>query len=74
LLTGSGYFAAATGVGWLLTAISVWIPIYMLISLRVVYQQNWFLTAGKFAMIGISYMALLILVTASVAVASFVLL
>jgi len=74
LLTGFGYLTAATGAGWLITAISIWIPVYMLISLRVVYQQNWFLTVGKFAVIGISYMALLLIVTASAAITSFVLL
>jgi len=40
----------------------------------VVYQQNWFLTVGKFIVIGMNYMALLILVTTGVAIASFVLL
>jgi hypothetical protein len=46
----------------------------MLISLRVVFQQNWALTIAKFAAIGISYVALLALVTTAVAIASFVLL
>ncbi len=74
LLTKSEYLTAATGTLWLITAISIWIPVYMLISLRVVYQQNWFLTFGKFTAIGISYVALLTLVTTGVAIASFVLL
>ncbi len=69
-----GYTAAATGAGWLITIISVWIPLYLLISLRVVYQQGWWLTLGKFFVIGISYVTLLALVTTVVAIASFVLL
>ena len=50
------------------------IAFFLLISLRVVYQQNWFLTIGKFIVIGVSYVALLILVTTGVAITSFVLL
>jgi hypothetical protein len=69
-----GYSAAATGSEWLVIGISVWIPLYMLISLRVVYQQNWALTIGKFAVIGLSYLTLLLVVTSGVAIASFVLL
>jgi hypothetical protein len=68
------YTAAATGTEWLVTIISVWIPVYLLISLRVVYQQNWLLTLGKYFAVGISYLALLALVTTGVAIASFVLL
>jgi len=74
LLINSGHQTAATAVGWLLTLISIWIPLYLLISLRVVYQQNWGLTIVKFAVIGLSYVTLLTLVTSAVAIASFVLL
>lgn len=59
---------------WLITIISIWIPLYLLISLRVVYRQNWLLTVGKFIVIGISYATLLGLVTVSVAITSFVML
>ncbi len=69
-----GYPAAVTGTEWLVIAISVWIPLYLLISLRVVYQQGWLLTVGKFFVIGISYVTLLALVTTGVAITSFVLL
>jgi len=68
------YTTVETGVNWLQTAIWIWIPVYLLISLRVVYQQNWLLTVGKFFVIGISYMTLLTLVSAGVAITSFVLL
>ena len=52
---------------WVIAVIGAWIPLYMLISLRVVYKQNWFMTMGKFVMIGISYMTMLGLVTTGVA-------
>jgi hypothetical protein len=68
------YTAAATGAGWLITIISIWIPLYLLISLRVVYQQGWMLTIGKFFAVGLSYVTLLALVTSGVAITSFVLL
>jgi len=68
------YTTFETGVNWLKAIIWVWIPVYLLISLRVVYQQNWLLTVGKFFVIGISYPTLLTLVSAAVAVTSFVLL
>ena len=74
LLTNHGYLTAATGIQWLLILISIWIPLYMLISLRVVFQQGWLLTIGKFSVIGFSYVTLLSLVTSGVAIASFVLL
>jgi len=74
LLTSYGYTGAATGAGWLMVILGVWIPVYLLISLRTVYQQNWALTVGKFFVIGISYVTLLAFVTSVVAIASFVLL
>ena len=74
MLTEYGYLSAATGSIWLIVAISTWIPVYMLISLRVVYRQGWWMTFGKFAVIGLSYLTLLTIVTSGVAIASFVLL
>jgi len=68
------YPLASDAMGWLAIGIGSWIPIYMLISLRVVYRQNWLMTMGKYVMIGISYMTMLGLVTTGVAIASFVLL
>jgi hypothetical protein len=59
---------------WLIVALSVWMPVYMLISLRHVYRQNWFLTLVKFSLIGLSYVTLLTLVSSLVAVLGFVLL
>ena len=74
LLNSYDYSTAADTIEWMLTLIGIWIPLYLLISLRVVYQQNWLLTIGKFIVIGISYATLLGLVTVSVAITSFVLL
>ena len=69
-----GYTGVATFADWLAIAIAAWVPVYMLISLRIVYQQNWWMTIGKFCLIGISYFTLLTVVTSGVAIASFVLL
>ncbi len=73
-LAARDYLLASDITGWLAIGIGIWIPVYMLVSLRVVYQQNWFMTTGKYVMIGISYLTLLGLVTTAVAIASFVLL
>jgi len=74
LFTRYDHTTAATSMIWVMAVIGSWIPLYMLISLRVVYRQNWFMTMGKSALIGLSYMTLLGLVTTGVAIASFVLL
>ena len=74
LLSSYGYAMAATAAEWLAIVISIWIPIYLLVSLRVVYQQGWLMTLGKFTVIGFSYLTLLSMVTSGVAIASFVLL
>lgn len=74
LLGNRGYADAASAMTWVVGLVSAWIPIYLLISLRVVYRQGWLLTIGKFVAIGFSYVSLLLLVTSVVAIASFVLL
>ena len=74
ILNSYEYTSAADTAEWVTTIISIWIPLYLIISLRVVYQQGWLLTVGKFLVIGISYMTLLGLVSISVAIASFVML
>jgi hypothetical protein len=63
-----------TSVNWLNIAIGVWVPVYFLVSLKRVYQQGWFMTVMKFGLIGISYLLLLSVATAFVALLSFVLL
>jgi hypothetical protein len=69
-----GYGYAKQAAAWLNIGFGVWIPLYLLVSLRTVYQQNWFLTLGKYVVIGLSYLTLLGLVTSFVAVLSFLLL
>ncbi len=59
---------------WLNTAIYIWIPIYLLISLKTVYRQGWVLTIGKYIVIGICYFVLLTFITTIVALLGFVLL
>ncbi len=73
-LSEAGAILAGEAAEWLVAAIAVWIPVYLLLSLRHVYRQNWFLTAAKFGLIGISYITLLGILTSIVAVLSFVLL
>jgi hypothetical protein len=73
-LAAYNYAMASDAMGWLAIIIGMWIPVYMLISLRVVYRQNWLMTFGKYVMIGLSYITLLGLVTTGVAITSFVLL
>lgn len=64
----------STAVSWFIAALWIWIPIYLLVSLKRVYQQRWLLTIGKFSCIGVSYLMLLGLATVIVALTSFVLL
>jgi len=70
--TGEG--AISTAVVWLNITIGIWIPAYLLISLKRVYRQGWWMTVAKFSCIGISYLVLLGLTTSFVAVLSFLLL
>ena len=70
--TGQGRITSA--VSWANIGIAVWIPLYFLISLKRVYQQGWGMTISKYCLIGISYVLLLSLATAFVALLSFVLL
>ena len=69
---GEGRLAEA--VSWIYIAVSIWIPLYFLFSLKRVYQQGWAMTITKYCLIGISYVVLLSFATAFVALLSFVLL
>ncbi len=73
-------YGRAHGIGWLEqfgfwsgVAILSWIPIYLVMSLRTVYRQNWFMTVLKGFVIGMSYLTLLVFVTTIVALLSFIL-
>lgn len=74
LLIANGFQGADDGMTWVMIVIGCWIPVYLLISLRVAYRQNWLMTMAKFGLIGLSYTVLLAFVTTGVAIASFVLL
>jgi hypothetical protein len=63
-----------TAVFWANIGIGLWIPVYFLVSLKRVYQQGWGMTVAKYCLIGTSYVILLGLATAFVALLSFVLL
>jgi hypothetical protein len=71
-LEPSGSGRVNTAVELLNIAFAVWIPVYVFISLRRVYQQGWFLTSAKYVLIGSSYVLLLGLTSAFVALLSFV--
>jgi hypothetical protein len=60
-------------VEWIKIVMMLWIPVYLLVSLKRVYRQGWALTVAKYSAIGISYMVLLSFATAFVAALSFVL-
>jgi hypothetical protein len=60
--------------GWVDVVLAVWIPLYLLISLKKVYRQGWMLTLAKFSLVGICYMVLLVSVASVAALAGFVLL
>jgi hypothetical protein len=69
---GSGRIT--TAVTWLNAAAGIWVPVYFLVALKRVYRQGWFMTVMKSGLIGISYLLLLSLASAFVALLSFVLL
>ncbi|NNJ65985.1 MAG: hypothetical protein HKP16_10475 [Xanthomonadales bacterium] len=69
----SGEGRVTTALDGTNTAILLWIPVYMFVSLKRVYGQGWGMTFAKFSLIGISYLLLLGLTTAFVALLSFVL-
>jgi hypothetical protein len=63
-----------TAVNVINVVIWTWIPVYLLLSLKRVYQQGWGLTVLKYSCIGISYLVLLTMASAMVALISFVML
>jgi hypothetical protein len=70
----SGNGPLTQAAGWLQTAAWIWIPLYLLISLKKVYRQGWGMTVLKYSAIGTSYVALLSFVSLVVALTSFVML
>lgn len=70
--SGQGFWTRISG--WVDTVVMIWIPLYLLFSLKKVYQQSWALTLVKYSLVGMSYIVLLATVTGAAALASFVLL
>ncbi len=64
----------STFSSWFTSILLLWMPIYLLISLKTVYRQGWFLTLTKFSLMGISYLVLLIFISGLTALVSFLLL
>lgn len=61
---------AATGASWLVnllglleTAVMVWIPVYLLLSVKAVYRQGWGMTVFKTWLLGVGYLVLLAIAT-----------
>jgi hypothetical protein len=52
---------------WLEIPIDAWIPIYLLLSLKVYYAEGWFVTFVKFSILAISYWSLFLVVAMSAA-------
>ena len=73
-LEPAGEGRVTEAVSWTNIGIGFWIPLYFLISLKRVYRQGWIMTICKYCLIGTSYIMLLSLATAFVALLSFVLL
>ncbi len=57
----------------LATLSAIWIPVYLLIMQRRVYAQGWLLTVSKFLVLGAIYLALLVVVVGSAALATLIL-
>ncbi len=55
-LTGSDGLSRL--LGWSVAAISLWLPIYLFISLKRFYRQGWMLTSLKFILLSLVYITL----------------
>lgn len=69
---GGGAFTESFQLIQIITLI--WVPLYMLLAMKRVYQQGWWLTLAKYSAVGISYLVLLTFVSVFVAALSFLLL
>lgn len=70
---GQGMRAAELATIGLNVVIACWIPIYLIVALRTVYQQSWWLTVAKGLVIGFCYLTLLAAVTVMVGLLGFLL-
>ncbi|MDG2070349.1 MAG: hypothetical protein P8J55_01130 [Pseudomonadales bacterium] len=51
-----GFFGGA--LDWIDYALQLWIPVYIFISIRVVYRQSYFLTVSKYVILTFVYFSL----------------
>lgn len=70
LANGSGFLAGM--FAWLAAAAWWWIPIYLYVMQRRVYEQGWAFTAVKFFLIGLTYAIMLVVATVIAVVISVV--
>lgn len=61
-----GHGALAGLLSWLGLAVWLWIPAYVLLSMKRFYGQGWALTVSKFALLGLSYLVMLTLALAAI--------
>ncbi len=61
---------ADTPMGWMQSAIWVWVPLYLLLMQKRIYMQGWFLTAVKYCFVGLCYSVLLSFALAGAAMIS----
>ncbi|SDK52519.1 DUF3667 domain-containing protein [Microbulbifer yueqingensis] len=61
---------AASLAGWLFVALSVWIPLYLLLMQKRVYGQGWPVTIIKFSLFGLIYSYLLVVAVVFTVLAS----
>ena len=62
---------AESGVDVVSTVLLAWIPIYMFIAMKRVYQQGWLLTIGKYFVVGWTYIIVLGVVTSIAGIIGF---
>ncbi|MGA7297328.1 MAG: hypothetical protein WBW92_07450, partial [Rhodanobacteraceae bacterium] len=46
-------------MAWLMAGLAIWIPLYLLITQKRIYQQGWVMTVAKFSVLGVAYSVLL---------------
>ncbi len=57
-------------MGWLIAGLTIWIPLYLLIMQKRIYQQGWIMTVAKFSVLGVAYSILLSLTLVAVVLAA----
>lgn len=68
--TRGGLAPLSTALGGLETAVTAWMPVYFLLSLKRVYRQGWGLTLWKWVLLSLSYLIMAVIAAACVIVLS----